>query len=117
MPEWSVSRNLSKWFKTEAFTPVGGNIALEMTCERSKELKAVSMLTRGLFRDGDQRPEREKDLRRKHWHAGGMSRTCSISLGDMSYEVKAGEALKSHLTTTMVTSSLKSSPQKSAAAL
>jgi hypothetical protein len=46
VPEWSVSKNLGKWFKTEAFTPVGGWIwRWTMTRERSKELKAVSMLT------------------------------------------------------------------------
>jgi hypothetical protein len=61
MPEWSVSRNLRNWFKTEAFTQVGKNMALRMTCERSKELNAVSMLTGVFFRDGDQRPEREKE--------------------------------------------------------
>ena len=47
----------------------------------------------------------------------GTRRPFSVSLGDMSYEVRVAEPLKSHLTTRMVTSSLKSSPQKSAAVL
>jgi hypothetical protein len=45
----------------------------------------------------------------------GPRRTCCVSLGHMSYEVKAGEPWKLHLTTRMVTSSWKSSPQNSAA--
>jgi hypothetical protein len=50
-------------------------------------------------------------------HAGGTTRTYGVSRSDIRYEVKAGEPSNSHLTTRMVTSSLKSSPQKSAAAL
>jgi hypothetical protein len=49
MPKWSVSRNPRKWFKTEAFKQVGKNTALGMTCERSKELRAVRMLTGASF--------------------------------------------------------------------
>jgi len=40
-----------------------------------------------------------------------------VSVGGMSYEVIVGEPLKGHLITRMVTSSLKVSPQKSAAEL
>ena len=63
-------------------------------------------------------PSEIRNLGGKHRrHAGGTRRTCSDSLGDISYEIKVEEPLKTHLTTRMVTSSLKLSPQKSAALL
>jgi hypothetical protein len=76
----------------------------------------VSMLTRGSFGKGDRRPEREKKSGREASAARWWNARAEF-LGDLSYEVKAGEPAKSHLTTRMVTSSLKSSPQKSAAVL
>src|SRR5713101_956018 len=78
----------------------------------------VSILTGVYFGMEIDVPTERRNLGGKHpRHAGGSHRTYSVSLGDMSYEAKVREPLKSHLTMRMVTSSLKSSPQKSAAAL
>jgi hypothetical protein len=75
----------------------------------------VSMLTRGTSGMEIDVPRERRNLGGNHRrHVGGTRRTCRVSLGDVSYEVKAEESLKSHLTRRMVTSSLKSSPQKSA---
>ena len=68
----------------------------------------VSMLTAVFFGMEIDVPSRKMDLAVKHWrHASWWWR----------YEMMVGELLKSHLTTRIVTSSLKSLPQKSAAAL
>jgi hypothetical protein len=78
----------------------------------------VSMLTGASFGMEIDVPSERRNMGRKHRrHAGGTRRTCSVSLCEISYEVEVGEPSKSHLTTRMVTSSLKSSPQKSAAVL
>ncbi len=78
----------------------------------------VSMLTGvSLGMEIDVPSERRNLGGKNRRRAGGTRRTCSVSLGDASYEVKVGESSKSHLTTRMVTSSLKASPQNSAAAL
>src|SRR6267143_407862 len=65
MPEGSVSRSLSKWFKQRRLSRKGKNIVLEVTCERSKELNACQHTDRSVFRDGDRRPDREKESRRE----------------------------------------------------
>ena len=92
-------------------------MGLGMTCERSKRIECCQHVDR-VFRDGDRHTEREKNLARERQRRAGWSeRDFGESLSDVSYEVKAGEPSKLHLTTRMVTSSLKSSPQKFAAAL
>ena len=69
---------------------------LRVTCGGSKELNASQHADKGLFRDGDRRPEPERESGEKcRRHAGGTSRTYRISLGDMSYEGKAEELLES----------------------
>ena len=55
----------------------------------------VSMLTGIFFWMEIDVPRKRRDLGRKHRrHTGGARRTCSVSLGEMSYEVKAEELLK-----------------------
>jgi hypothetical protein len=93
-------------------------MVLAVICGRSKELNASQNSAKGLFPMEIDVPSDRRDLGEKHRrHAGGARRTCRVFLRNMSYEVKTGEPSKLHLTTTTVTSSLKSSPQKSAAVL
>jgi hypothetical protein len=69
---------------------------LGVTGGRSKELNASQHADKELFREGDRRPEREKESWRespaaRRWHPSDLQ-CCSR---DMSYEVKAEEPLKS----------------------
>jgi hypothetical protein len=81
-------------------------------------LNASQHVGGGVFRDGDRRPEREKGPWRETLAARqGHSQELKCFSWWWGYELMVEELLKSHLTTRIVTSSLKSSPQKSAAAL
>jgi len=74
----------------------------------------VSMLTRGCFGMEIDVPSEKGNLgEKRRRHAGGTSRTCRVSLGDMSYEGKARRTLRIQVTTRMVTPSLKLSTQDS----
>jgi hypothetical protein len=54
------------------------------------------MLTGGCFGMEIDVPSERRTLGGNHRrHVGGTRRTCSVSLGEMSYEVKAEEPLKS----------------------
>ncbi len=90
-----------------------------MAKEEERSVQRIGMAADTLtvvFRDGNRRPERKKESGRE----ASAARVAPVGLAvflSVSYEVKVGEPLKSHLTTRMVTSSLKASPQKSAAVL
>jgi hypothetical protein len=56
----------------------------------------VSILTRGCFGMEIDVPSENGNLgEKRRRHAGGTSRTCRVSLGDMGYEGKAEEPLES----------------------
>jgi len=86
-----------------------------LSCEESNERNGCQHVDRASFRMEIDFPRKGVGIRMGRANATRVRRNPKRSYRGRSYELRVEEPSKLHLTTRMVTSSLKLSPQKSAA--
>src|SRR5882762_6828750 len=117
MPQWGEVERFRKWLKIGTLKPGGRKLRVGADVRRVQRMAwGCQYVDQGVFQVGYRLPERRRtNLAGRVCATPGPARLKAF-LSGMSYEVGA-EPSKSHLTTRMVTSSLKATPPQNSAAL